>query len=269
MPYFDPIRERHNVLTVDLEAELNSPVERYLPHGVGNAAVFSLTTIIYGWLCGLQNEVHPLLTKYMAWLEDAIKRKEQCGESPAYSSMRHLEAYSLCKWLAENASDKTIYRHAIRQHEIAWDEFDKLGGICDKEVRLSTLADYLKNCFQAGEFATALACYESLVGKRIHSFKEAMTDSEFAYWACGQRLNGTWSADEHAKFGARLLQKHLEYDWLGNGHALRAASWLKMVYWDSGLIRTPLATLLKAYDLMPHVTRPDFTIPAPKDNGGA
>ncbi|MEI7867578.1 MAG: hypothetical protein WCI11_06780 [Candidatus Methylumidiphilus sp.] len=270
MPHFDPNRKRHFILSFDLERELELPMEDYFPDFVGNAAVLNLPTVIYGWLCGLQNEVQPLLAKYTAWLENAIEREEHCGdESPAYSSMWRLEAYALCNWLAGNESIKPIYQNIMREHGKYLDELAKLGNLSAKEVKMPSLNDYLRNCFQAGEFATGVDVYESLEGKKPYLSSEEMTEIEFGYWACCQRLDKNWSANKHAEVGSILLQKHLEYDWLEEGQVIQAASWLKMVYWDSGLIRTPLATLLKAYDLMPHVTRPDFTIPAPKDNGGA
>jgi hypothetical protein len=37
-----------------------------------------------------------------------------------------------------------------------------------------------------------------------------------------------------------------------------AALWLKAIYWDTGVVRTPEQTIAKAYDFMPGVERPDF-----------
>jgi len=36
------------------------------------------------------------------------------------------------------------------------------------------------------------------------------------------------------------------------------ALWLKAIYWDSGVARTPEQTFARAYDSMPGIERPDF-----------
>jgi len=55
-----------------------------------------------------------------------------------------------------------------------------------------------------------------------------------------------------------VLKKHLQQKWLSHGAASEAATWLKVLYWDSQAALTPLETALKAYDLMPDVPRPAF-----------
>jgi hypothetical protein len=37
-----------------------------------------------------------------------------------------------------------------------------------------------------------------------------------------------------------------------------AVLWLKAIYWDSGMVRTPEQAICKAYDSMPGIDRPDF-----------
>lgn len=37
-----------------------------------------------------------------------------------------------------------------------------------------------------------------------------------------------------------------------------AALWLKAIYFDSGVTRTAEETMLRVYDFMPGVSRPDF-----------
>ena len=42
------------------------------------------------------------------------------------------------------------------------------------------------------------------------------------------------------------------------GAMIETALWLKAVYFDSGIARTPEQAIAKAYDSMPGVERPDF-----------
>jgi len=41
---------------------------------------------------------------------------------------------------------------------------------------------------------------------------------------------------------------------------IEPALWLKAIYWDSGVVRTPEQAIVKAYDSMPVVERPDFVL---------
>jgi hypothetical protein len=53
-------------------------------------------------------------------------------------------------------------------------------------------------------------------------------------------------------------KKHLTENMLHNGQTIRAATWLKIVYWHADPRLTPEHTMLKAYDDMPTVPRPGF-----------
>jgi len=55
-----------------------------------------------------------------------------------------------------------------------------------------------------------------------------------------------------------MLQANLQKNWLGGGQYIRSATWLKIVYWHNDEALTPLQTVLKAYENMPKVPRPDF-----------
>lgn len=57
-----------------------------------------------------------------------------------------------------------------------------------------------------------------------------------------------------------MLRANLQENWLGRGQYIRAATWLKIVYWHHDQSLTPLQTVLSAYDNMPDVPQPDFIV---------
>jgi hypothetical protein len=63
-----------------------------------------------------------------------------------------------------------------------------------------------------------------------------------------------------------MLQWNLEGEWLGMGQDKTAAIWLKIVYWHKDKTLTPFQTILKAYDNMPRVPKPDFITDIEKPN---
>jgi hypothetical protein len=45
-----------------------------------------------------------------------------------------------------------------------------------------------------------------------------------------------------------------------NADRRQPALWLKAIYWDSGVVRTPEQAFARAYDSMPGIERPDFVL---------
>lgn len=129
-------------------------------------------------------------------------------------------------------------------------------------IRDGLLDDFMAFAFQAGKFEQGISEYEKHLVPKVPSLKKALKPRDFAYALCLHRA-GRHIFDEAdlLSSGRKMLQAHLQETWLGHGQYLRAATWLKIVYWRHDPSLTPLQTVLKAYDDMPKVPRPDF-VPA-------
>ena len=55
-----------------------------------------------------------------------------------------------------------------------------------------------------------------------------------------------------------MLQATLLPYFFWGANRVEPALWLKAIYWDSGIARTPERAIAKAYDSMPGIERPDF-----------
>lgn len=234
-----------------------------------------INSLIQEWLLGLSAEIYPDLVKYNSCLEEYLTRYDKARLSPS-----QLEgSYAFSSWMIDGQNN-------LKAHQLALDGFDeyfKQGWVKyrpdvfnyklqkferneitglpvpDKEILKEPLADYLAHCIQCGEYARGVSLYERVGGRKIVSSKKLKTALGFGYWVCKQKSeNIEIPHDEYLEAGERVLINNLQENWLGYGQYLRAANWLKVVYWHTGVTKTPLETILKAYDVMPDVVKPDF-----------
>ncbi|TFH48354.1 MAG: hypothetical protein E4H01_06520 [Lysobacterales bacterium] len=255
---FDPMRTLKAFEEFNLQFLLNRERSRFMPTAVGNAGVQGASEVIFAWLVGLQKEIEPALRKYREWIEDSIARCEQFGDFPAHAKALKHEAHGICIWMMEGRTDEATFQIANQNLEAAWlNEWNKERSTAPA-VKLEYVADYLADCIQSGDFGRGVKMYESLIGDTRLDPKKMNSAHEFGYWICLESSKKPPACADVIASGERFLKGNLESVWLGHGQALRAAAWLKIVYWHSGAIESPLQCILKAYDLMPHVKRPDF-----------
>lgn len=245
MSPFDRAQEREILRSV-LESDERADPEQYRPNAVGNAAMLGLATAIRAWIVGLEPEARSIVAKYRHWLEDSIERNETFGDPPSYFALLRHQALALARWLTQNESSPDLYRETIRLHERAWEDLERERSVQPSELRDRYLPEYMRDCYEAGECARATAAYERLGGSPVRSDAEVETELGFGYWACSRQHAPT---DAYVAAGERVLTARLD-EWLELGDTLRAAAWLKVVYWNSGTTKTPAETLLRALDIL-------------------
>ncbi len=128
-----------------------------------------------------------------------------------------------------------------------------------EEVLNGYLPEYLAICIAAGQAERGIELYQRVGGAPKDAPSQLRTIGEFGYWACREvAATGSFGSGDTLAAGERILRRELQGNWLGHGQYRTAAIWLKTLYWQTGQISDPLQTLLKAYDLMPDVSKPDF-----------
>jgi hypothetical protein len=113
--------------------------------------------------------------------------------------------------------------------------------------------------------ATALAARNPAVGLNLlaavgvgHASELETPVLEFSQWACRHLASGGKRDAEFVKRGAEMLKATLLPYFFWGANRVEPALWLKAIYWDSGVARTPEQAIVRAYDSMPGVERPDF-----------
>ena len=88
----------------------------------------------------------------------------------------------------------------------------------------------------------------------------AIVRAELMYgqWACGHLADGGKPDADYVAKGEEMLRKVMSERFIMNGYHTKMAMWLKAIYHDSGITQTPEQTILKAYDTMTGVEKPDF-----------
>lgn len=277
---FNPTRMREVTEEGGLARVLRTKYEENAP--MGNIAKCDLAEVIEAWLIGLHAEVAPVIPRSLEWLNLAIEGKEEdrFGQSPGFHRCTLYWAKGMGQWMLTGQDDKRSFAAALD----GWTNYLQHGGVKvlgpdifnyeiqkfqrneirnipkpTKEVLSDgSLDDYMALSFQAAQYEAGIATFEMYVGAKAVSLKRALKPRELGYALCLHHARQKFDASDLFEAGRKMLQTKLEDDWLGRGQYLRAATWLKIVYWHHDPSLTPLQTILKAYDDMPNVARPAF-----------
>lgn len=257
---FNPIRKRQTSEEGGLARVLRTAFDDAAP--MGNIAHHDLEAVLYAWLVGFYTEVASVIPRALEWLDTAIQRDEQFGLERNFHRMTLHWSRSLGLWMRDAAS--------------ATEGWDLTRRFCDEALAHDTnvwskphiltyrLDDYMAFSVQAERYEVGLAEFERCHGPKQISPKRTLKPRELGYALCLHKARGQFDAEELFQAGRRMLQANLEQNWLGMGQGLRAATWLKIVYWDRDVREgrastlTPLQTVLKAYENMPNVPLPEF-----------
>jgi hypothetical protein len=192
------------------------------PQFPGYSARVQMDGIVQAWLLGREAEVREPLATLLQWFEQADFAHEQFGESPHHEAARRNDAHGLALWFSNGVSSKLPHQLAVQQYELHFQSGhdDFLHG---------SLEDYLASCLLCGEFARGAALYEKMGGKTGVADSKIRHGIELGYWLCKGGAEGNLPAQQCGAIGARVLSASLAPLWLGTGHELRAASWLRIV----------------------------------------
>ncbi|MDO8768059.1 MAG: hypothetical protein Q7K57_05030 [Burkholderiaceae bacterium] len=212
----------------------------------------------------------------------AGKEEDRLGESPDLHRHTLHKAKAMGQWMLNAQNDKASFEVALNgldgyfqrggvkvlgrdvfNYELQKFQPNEIRGIpISKKEALDSfggaLDDFMALAFQAEQYEAGIAKYESYCAATAPSLKKLLKPREFGYALCLHHARGQYTPSDLHAAGRKMLQAKLEDDWLGHGQSMRAATWLKVVYWHADPSLTPLETVLKAYDNMPQVARPTF-----------
>ena len=249
---FNPIALREDFEEWALEATLDSVYDSASP--MGNIAAAELENIIRGWLVGITDEFVPVIPRFLGWLDRRILDDEQFGPHREFHRLTMHWARALGLWMRDNVNDTSAWNSA-RIHAKA-----SMDPVVGTKHQMGTLAldDYLAFCYQSEQDRAGIEAYEKYYPNKPISLNKVLTPREFGYALCSQRSGQLWDEDALLEAGRKMLRANLVETWLGAGQYIRAATWLKIVYWHRDPSLTPVKTVLKAYDEMPNVSKPAF-----------
>ncbi|WP_211472759.1 hypothetical protein [Collimonas humicola] len=259
---FNPVRMRQVTEEGGLARVLRTQYDSKFP--MGNFAQHDLAEVISIWLVGLQAEVSQVIPRSLQWLDKAIDGDEKFGpDQNAHRTTLHW-AKAIGQWLEDGSDDVGEWNSARVFEEARW-RYEKRPWSTSEIIKYG-LDDYMAFAYQGGEagkwlevYEAGIEMYERWADKTEISLSKVLKPRDFGYALCLHRTaRQQFDEEDLFKAGRKMLQANLQNTWLGGGQYVRAATWLKIVYWHYDETLTPLQVILKAYDNMPNVPRPDF-----------
>jgi len=253
---FDPVRRRETAM---IDFLINTEYDSTRP--MGNVALSGINMLIGDWIVGLKSETEVILPSRIEWLQMAIDSDERLKNSYGddeffhkYNLYKHL---AIAKWLYTGVDSQTDWQYAgtiFADNYVSGDWYEK------RKFRTDALDDYLALCIQAESYQAGINEFEKYHGQKIISLKrKTMTPRDYGYLFCQNKLNPVHDDATMIELGRKMLMANLEdHPWLGYGQFSTAAMWLKIVYGYHKKDLTPEQTLLKCYENMPNVPKPDF-----------
>lgn len=258
---FDPVGERQGWLDFSLKVETDFNPEEIPHEGYSHYVALMTNSCVDAYLVGLAEQVRPTLSRIITWMESQpepdvrlLTRKHwRDGWYALYSWRRTL---GLCKWLSRGDNGEEHFAAALDTEWQSWQEASPGQIAQDREERQEALSEGLAMALAANVPALGLKLYEAAKVTRPSNDQKPLL--QFGRWACEHLVRG---GDRDATFiarGADMLRASLLPNFFWGGNRTEPALWLKAIYWDSGVAKTPEQAIARAYDSMPGVKRPDF-----------
>ena len=261
MKIFEPTRLREVACEGMLAFLLENTYDQKRP--MGNVAAAELGDVIRSWLIGFHREVAPIVPRSLQWLDKAIADEEDqwFGVDPNTHRTTLHWAKAIGLWLNVEGNHEGEWDLARTYEEARW-RYEKRPWPTHEIVKWG-LDDYMAFAYLGGQhaegFEAGIEMYERWTGKSEVSLSKPLKPRDFGYALClHQTARQAFDEEDLFKAGRKVLQAHLQQTWLGGGQAIRAATWLNIVYGLHDPNLTPLQVVLKAYENMPDVPRPDF-----------
>ena len=257
---FEPEKSRQFYLDFLLAIAMKFEPEKTGPFNRSHYMESTLGYLIEAHLLGLRDRVLSTAQALVAWMEVQTAPPEGKDTDEAFRAYQWWETLGLCKWLINGDPAVAEFGRASEADWRQWDKFDRLLPNGAKLLMREGLELALPLNLAARRHDVGLKlCQEAGLTAKPSS-APAIVRAELMYgqWACRHLVDGGKADAAYVAKGEEMLRKVMSERFIENGYYTRMAMWLKAIYHDSGVTRTPEETILKAYDTMTGVEKPAF-----------
>lgn len=257
---FEPERDRQFYLDFLLAIATKFEPETTGPFNRSHYMASKLGYLVQAHLLGLREQVLPLARALAAWMESQPAPPEGKDTDEAFDAYQWWQTLAVCKWLIDGDPAMAEFGSASEADWRQWDRFDRLLPNGTKLLMREGLELSLPLNLAARRHDVGLKlCQEAGLTEKPSS-APAIVRAELMYgqWACRHLADGGKPDAAYVAKGEEMLRKVMSERFIENGYYTRMAMWLKAIYHDSGVTRTPEETILKAYDTMTGVEKPAF-----------
>lgn len=257
---FEPEKRRQLFLDFDLAFATKFEPETTGPFNRSNYMASKLRHSVRAHLLGLRDRVLPAMRALKDWMANQPGPAEGKDTSECFRAYQWWETLGVCKWLIDGDPAVTEFGRASEAVWRQWDKFDRLLPNGRKLLMREVLEEALPLNLAARRHEVGLKlCQEAGLTTKASS-APAISRAELMYgqWACRHLADGGKPDAAYVAKGEEMLRKTTTERFIPNGSHTTMAMWLKAIYHDSGVARTPEETILKAYDTMTGVEKPAF-----------
>ena len=205
----------------DFEYDIN---EAIVHKGLWGTCNIFVAHSVMAILVGLPKDASKLLIKAKQWMECAMERREESNYFGPASHHFHRHLYAMIRWLHDGAHDVeslAMWLPATVQYYR-----NQAGGVDSVSLGLAAVT-----FLNAGGYED----YLSLAAPGgIDTVKCSGTnEKQMALTLATQALTQKFPDEKVQASIRKFLDKHVG-EWLNNGPAIRAAEWMKVIYWQRG-----------------------------------
>jgi hypothetical protein len=257
---FEPEKRRQLFLDFDLAIATKFEPKTTGPFNRSHYMASTLGRLVNAHLLGLRGQVLPVARALATWMEAQPRPTEGKDSGGCYDVYQWWHTLGLCKWLIDGDPAVAEFTRASEADWRQWDKFDRLEPNGQKLLMREGLELSLPLNLAARRYDVGLAlCREAGLTTKASS-APAIVRAELMYgqWVCHHLAEGGQPDAAYVAKGEEMLRKVMSERFIMNGYHSKMAMWLKAIYHDSGITRTPEETILKAYDTMIGVEKPAF-----------
>ncbi len=258
--HFDPESERKFYIEFHVPRLAKFEPETTGPFNRSNYVASKLSSLIEANLVGLRSQMMPLAQALATWMAAQPAPPEGSDVSECFRTYEWWRTFGLCKWLLDGDPAEAEFGRASDAYWRIWDRFLRPEPSGAKVLRTDALERILPLYLAARRHAVAVELCQAAGLTAKPSSAPAIARAELMYgrWACQHLADGGQRDATYIAKGEEMLRAAMLERFIPNGSYTKMALWLKAIYHDSGVTRTPEETVLKAYDTMTGVARPAF-----------
>ena len=257
---FDPEGDQKFYLDFHLPRVMKFEPEKTGPFNRAGYMASTLDNLIKAHLLGLRDRVLPAAQTMMSWMDAQPHPTEGKDTSECFRVYEWWETLGLCKWLIDGDPPVAEFARASEADWRRWDRFERFEPDGQKLLMREGLEHSLPLNLAARRYDMGLAlCREAgLTTKASSAPAIVRAELMFGQWACRHFAEGGQPDAAYVAKGEEMLREVMTPRCIERGDYTKMAMWLKAIYHDSGITRTPEETILKAYDTMIGVEKPAF-----------
>ena len=257
---FDPEGDQKFYLDFHLPRVMKFEPEKTGPFNRAGYMASRLGDLIHAHLLGLRSRILPTARTMMIWMEAQPHPTEGKDTSECFRAYEWWETLGLCKWLIDGDPAVAEFARASEAVWRDWDRFERFEPDGKKLLMREWLEHSLPLNLAARRYDVGLTlCHEAgLTAKASSAPAIVRAELMFGQWACRHLAEGGRPDAAYVAKGEEMLRKTMMERFIPNGSHTKMAMWLKAIYHDSDIARTPEETILKAYDTMIGVEKPAF-----------